>query len=84
MAEGRRSGEFLVSPDVAPRGLTEAELRERYGDDTDRILAHRRFLQVLDSAPTVQGGFKKVGELWFAYAKGEISAAEALRRDAAG
>ena len=58
--------------DLAARGVV--------GADADEVLAFREFLRELNSAGTNETGKKEIEPVWFAYATGEISGAQALQR----
>ena len=66
--------------DIVPSDATDEQLRAIYGDDAAEIIAFRRFLKAAGEYRP-KGEPIEVSKDMLAYAKGEISGAELLRRE---
>lgn len=67
--------------DIVPPDATEDELRIIYGDNADAVIAFKRFLALPQEDDAEGRRVFLTPPHWMAYAKNEITSAEALRLD---
>ena len=65
-----------LAPDIVDPSWDDAKLREIYGADAAELIAFKRFLAL----PRTDAGQVMCPPDYLAYARGEISGAELLRR----